>query len=76
MCSAFQPNNVLSLGRLSFEGTLVAASLPKDNEGDRRCDEDGAQRSEDDTQRHGECERLDALASKEEDAEQHDERRH
>ena len=43
--------------------------------GDGRSDEDGRERSEDDTERHGEGEALDAAAADEQDAEQHNQRR-
>ena len=43
--------------------------------GHRRSDEDGAERTEDHTEDHGEGEAADALTTQEEDAEQHDERR-
>ena len=43
--------------------------------GHRRSDEDGAERTEDHTEDHGEGEAADTLTTQEEDAEQHDERR-
>ena len=52
---------------------LNLATHPKISDG--RGDEDGTERTEDDTEGHGKCKALDAAAADEEDAEQHDQRR-
>ena len=48
--------------------------LAQEQVGDGRGNEDGGYGAEDNTKRHGEGKSLDALATQEEDAEQHDER--
>ena len=63
----------VSLYRCGFQSASLLG-FTQGEEGDGGSDEDRRERAEDDAKAHGEGETLDAFATQEQDAEQHDKR--